>query len=59
VKPSFLSFQVKYEKSQNGAFFARDENVWIRTFQSLASKLRELFEVKNNRIGSDLTYVLA
>jgi len=34
-------------KNPNGAFFARDEDVWIQTFKSLAAKLRELFEVKD------------
>jgi len=34
-------------KNPNGAFFARDEAVWIQTFKSLALKLRELFVVKD------------
>jgi len=42
-------------KNLNGAFFAKDEDVWIQAFKSSASKMRELFEVKdeveNNRIG--------
>jgi len=38
-------------KNPNGAFFASNESVWIQTFKSLASKLTELFEVKNNGIG--------
>jgi len=33
-------------KNPKGAFFARDEAVRILTLKSLASKLRELFEVK-------------
>jgi len=33
-------------KNPNGPFFARDEAVWIQTFKYLATKLRELFEVK-------------
>jgi len=36
-------------KNSNGALFAKDEAVWNQTFKFLASKLRELFEVKNNR----------
>jgi len=38
-------------KNPNGAFSARDEPVWMQNFRLLASKLRELFEVKNNRIS--------
>jgi len=34
-------------KNSNGAFFARDEAVWIQTFKFIVSKLRELFEVKD------------
>jgi len=30
-----------------GAFFAKDEAAWIKTFKSLASKLRDLFEAKD------------
>jgi len=34
-------------KKPNNAFFGRDEAIWIQTFKSPASKLRELFEVKD------------
>jgi len=37
----------KKRKIQMVHFFAKDEAVWIQTFKSLASKLKELFEVKD------------
>jgi len=37
----------KILKIQMVHFFARYEAVWIQTFKSLASKLRELLEVKD------------
>jgi len=47
-------------KNPNGALFARDEVVWIQTFKSLISKLRELFKVKGggqkNQNRSDPTW---
>jgi len=35
-------------------FCARDEEVWIQTFKSLASKLRELFKVKDGGLKSGI-----
>jgi len=42
-----LISQLPFIKNPNGAFFARDEAVWIQTLKYPASNLRELFEVKD------------
>jgi len=36
-----------HRQTMKNPFFGRDEAIWIQTFKPLASKVRELFEVKD------------